>query len=121
MARVLQLLAVLATVVACSMAVNLPLAVTSANPTFAGVFGREVIQIAGSGFASFSYVECVWDNKYISYSSDIVSDRLIECETPVIPFADQAQGVPFTTSLKIVFDGMSELSTTVMSNFRFGM
>jgi len=94
------------------------------QPSYASVFGKEIIQITGGGFASFQYAQCVWGDEWESASTNILSDTLIECETPVISATDLATyGVPFFTSLKIVFNGDTLFTSYVLptDSFRFGM
>jgi IPT/TIG domain len=65
---------------------------------------RDWVEVKGCGFQTYSHVVCLWDFRWSSFASYIVSDNLIVCQVPELAKED-FKSLPYWTRLDVVFDG----------------
>eukprot|EP00007_Cunea_sp_BSH-02190019_P008033 CAMPEP_0174229162 /NCGR_PEP_ID=MMETSP0417-20130205/206_1 /TAXON_ID=242541 /ORGANISM="Mayorella sp, Strain BSH-02190019" /LENGTH=2373 /DNA_ID=CAMNT_0015306685 /DNA_START=405 /DNA_END=7526 /DNA_ORIENTATION=- len=71
---------------------------------WAHVSTRDWVQVKGCGFMTYSHVVCLWDYRWSSFASYIVSDDLIVCQVPELA-KEEFKSLPYWTRLDLVFDG----------------
>jgi len=93
--------------------------ITTFTPGWGHVHGREIVRVHGCGFRAFSEATCIWNHRWPSVASLIVTDNTIICETPPLLLSD-FDSLPQIVSLEVYFDGNNEDLLFEVGEFYYG-